>query len=480
MPIGQRRAHRRYRYKHDKTYGININTMDRARIADLDAWLAAARRKPLVIRGARQVGKSFLVRDFAKRRGRRLVELNFERDPRAAKLFDEPDLDDVLRGVEALTSQRVVPGEVILFLDEIQSAPAVLAKLRWLHEQRPDLAVIAAGSLLDFVLADHTFSMPVGRISYLHLEPMSFIEFLRATKDVELAEVIDGFTLGARLPVPVHQRLTTRFREYMIVGGMPEAVVSYRESGSLLETARVQHDLLATFRDDFAKYASRAHRDRLVKVLDAVPRMVGRKFVYSHVDREDRAAALRQAADLLCKARVCHRVEATQATGVPLGAEIDERRYKLVLLDVGLLSASLGLSLTDLARVEDLVLAHEGAVAEQAVGQGLRLIEPSFHEPRLFYWSRDAKGAEAEVDYVVQHGRRVVPIEVKAGATGSLRSLHALMATRKWKRAVRFNADRPSVTQVSARTTTGAQSDYELVSLPLYLAANLTKILDAQ
>jgi hypothetical protein len=451
--------------------------MKRAATNELFAWLSRRGRKPLVIRGARQVGKSYLIRDFAKTRGLDLVELNFERDPKAAKLFADGDAVRLLRGIEAFTGKRLVYGRSLLFLDEIQAAPHVLAKLRWLHEETPKLAVVAAGSLLDFALADHAFSMPVGRITYLHLEPMSFTEFLRGLGDDELAALVEEIDPWRGVAEPLHARLLERFREYVLVGGMPEAVDTYRQDRSLLDCARVHQDLLATFRDDFAKYASAVHRDRLIKVLDAVPRMIGRKFVYSRVDRDERAAALRQAVDLLCLARVCHRVEATHATGAPLGAEVDDRRYKLVMIDVGLVSASLGISLADLSRAEDLVMANEGAIAEQVVGQALRVIEPPFHEPRLNYWARDTPGSEAEVDYVIQQGTHIVPIEVKAGATGALRSLHVLMAARAWKRAVRFNADRPSVTQVSTLTSGGVRATYELVSLPLYLAADVGRIL---
>lgn len=451
--------------------------MKRAASEELSAWLSRRGRKPLVIRGARQVGKSYLIRDFAKTRGLDLVELNFERDPKIAGLFADGDALRLLRGIEAFTGKRLVFGQSLLFLDEIQAAPQVLAKLRWLHEETPKLAVVAAGSLLDFALADHTFSMPVGRITYLHLEPMSFTEFLRGVGDEELAALIEEIDPWHGIAGPLHARLLERFREYVLVGGMPEAVETYRQDRSLLDCAGVHQDLLATFRDDFAKYASAVHRDRLIKVLDAVPRMIGQKFVYSRVDRDERAAALRQAVDMLCRARVCHRVDATHATGVPLGAEVDERRYKLLLIDVGLVSASLGISLADLAPAENVVMANEGAIAEQAVGQALRVVEPPFHEPKLHYWARDTPGSEAEVDYLIQQGTRIVPIEVKAGATGALRSLHGLMAARSWKRAVRFNTDLPSVTAVSTRTSSGDRATYELVSLPLYLAQDVGRIL---
>jgi uncharacterized protein len=463
----------------DKRYVIfDTLCVKRDASSELERWFAREARKPLVIRGARQVGKSYLVRDFAREAGVELVELNFERDPRAARLFEGGDADRMVRAIEVVTERRLVDGCALLFLDEIQAAPEVLAKLRWLYEQRPRLAVVAAGSLLDFVLAEHTLSMPVGRISYLHLEPMSFAEFLRGIGYDELAAALDDPHPLQTFTAPVHERLLEQLRDYVLVGGMPEAVETFRQTRSLLECARVHADLLATFRDDFAKYASAVHRDRLVKVLDAVPRMLGRKVAYTQIDREERAAALRTAIDLLCKARVCHRVQATDAIGVPLGAEVDERRYKLLLLDVGLMSASLGLSLADIARPTDLTLTNEGAIAEQLVGQALRVIEPPFREPRLFYWARDRPGSEAEVDYVVQDGRRVVPVEVKAGSTGTLRSLHTLMATRKWRRAVRFNADLPSVTPIATATKLGA-AKYELISLPLYLAANLGRIVAA-
>ncbi len=436
------------------------------------------KRKPLVIRGARQVGKSYLVRELAKENGLDLVELNFERDPRAAKLFTDNDVSRTVRAIEGFTGRPVGPRS-LLFLDEIQAAPEILAKLRWLHEGRPRLPVIAAGSLLDFALADHAFSMPVGRISYLYLEPMSFAEFLVGIGDTELGGMLGELDLRHPPTSAIHERLLERFRDYVLVGGMPEAVETFRESQSLLECARVHSDLLATIRDDFAKYAAAVHRDRLVTVLDAVPRMVGQKFVYTRVDRDQRAAALRQAANLLCDARVCHRVRATHATGIPLGAEVDERRFKLLLLDVGLLSASLRLGLSDLPRADEVILTNEGAVAEQAVGQALRTARQFFEDPELYYWFRDAHGAEAEVDYLVQHGRAIVPIEVKAGTTGTLRSLHTLMAARRWKRAVRFNADVPSITNVDTPTKSGDVARYTLLSLPLYAAHRIHALIDS-
>jgi predicted AAA+ superfamily ATPase len=240
--------------------------------------------------------------------------------------------------------------------------------------------------------------------------------------------------------------------------------------------ATVQRDLLATLRDDFAKYASRAHRHRLIEVLASVPRQLGKKFVYAAVDRGERAASLEHAVELLCLARVCHRVRATTATGVPLAAGVDERFFKVVSLDTGLASVALGLDLAGL-EATDVTLSNEGAIAEQAAAQLLRLSFSADHEPELFYWRRGERGSEAEVDHVMQHRTSIVPVEVKAGKTGTLKSLHALMSARRWKRAVRANIARPSVTRVRAKTTTGDEANYELLSIPLYLVEHLPRLL---
>ncbi|MDP7111345.1 MAG: ATP-binding protein [Myxococcota bacterium] len=455
--------------------------MERRATRELLDWIARPDRKPLVLRGARQVGKTWLAREVSGRSGLTLMELNFERDPQAAALFDVADPRAVMRGVEAYLGRRARPKETILFLDEIQAAPEVLARLRWFAEELPELPVVAAGSLLDFALADHRFSMPVGRISYLHLEPMSFEEFLAAANEDSLLEWVRTATLGHPIPLPLHERLLDLLRDYMLVGGLPAAVQAWCHERSYLEVSRVQQDLLATYRDDFARYAGRVPVRRLDRVLTAVPRLLGRKFMYSQVDPEQRAAALRQALDLLCKARLCHRVQASDSTGVPLGAEVRERTFKVVLADVGLASAALGLSPRSLRSLRSLraaELVNEGGLAEQLVGQALRGSELSFIEPALYYWTRRKHGAQAEVDYVIQHDTSVVPVEVKAGTTGRLRSLHLFMARRGLPLAVRLAAHPASLVDVQARTATGHEARYQLLSLPLYLAGQLPRWLD--
>jgi uncharacterized protein len=372
-------------------------------------------------------------------------------------------------------------GGFLLFFDEIQAAPEVLAKLRWFAEELPSLPVIAAGSLLDFTVADHRFSMPVGRISYLHLEPMGFREFCLALGEDALVrwmreEVsLERIMAGTAMPAPLHDQAQQLFRAWILVGGMPAAVEAYRVQRSFLPVSDLHRELLATFRDDFAKYADRVHHRRLLAVLDSVPAQLGQKFMYTRVDRDERTAALRQALELLTLARACHRVIATPARGLPLGAGADDRTFKVIHLDIGLAATGLRLDAAQLESADDLIVINAGAVAEQAVGQLLRLTVASNEDPALWYWQRESRYAQAEIDYLSSAGGRVLPIEVKSGAGGALKSLHLFMAERGLPWAVRLNSMPPVVQDVDVMTTSGQRVRYRLLSLPMYLTEELAR-----
>lgn len=453
--------------------------MKRVRDGDLVRWAGSAARKPLVVRGARQVGKSWLVREFGRSRFGRVVELNFEREPTLSRCFTGSDPHETVRRIENVTGALLRPdASNLLFLDELQAAPTVLAKLRWFAEELPRLPVIATGSLLDFALAEPSFSMPVGRITFLHLEPLGFLEFCDAIGEARLAQRVRQLDRGAalrELAGPVHEKLSGLFRDYLLVGGMPAVVETWVRTRSWSEVAAVQRDLVATLRADFGKYSNLVHHRRLESVFASVPQQLGQAFSYVRADRGEQAKALRNAVELLCLARVCHRVAASPALRPPLEAGVSERHFKLLFLDAGLASAGLGLGLSDLDGAGQR-FAHEGGLAEQAVGQLLRLSFPANQNPALHFWRRGERGSEAEIDYVIQLGSRLVPIEVKAGATGTLKSLHALMAARGWPLAVRFWGDRPDVTPVAVKTSTSRQAKYELLSLPHYLAEVLPQV----
>ena len=450
--------------------------MHRFALDYLKQWKTKARRKPVVMRGARQVGKTYLVRQLAETEFDSLLEINFERTPQAASLFESKSPQTILRLLEARYSVRLSPGKSLLFLDEIQAAPEVFAALRYFREDLPELHVISAGSLIEFVLEEHTFSMPVGRVEYLHLGPVQFEEFLVATGRAGLRQWLADYSPEDVVPEEIHRELLRSLRQYLIVGGLPEAVQAFADSGSYQECEEVKESVLATYRDDFGKYGERANRSRLAKVFDAIPQSVGRKFMYSHVDREERARDLRLALAQLCLARVAYRVRHTDANGIPLGAEADERSFKVLFLDVGLLCRSCGLRATDLESSEDILLINRGAVCEQFVGQHLLYSGEFYEEPSLYCWMRQKCTSSAEVDFVIPLAGTVVPVEVKAGKTGTLKSLHIFLREKRRSLGLRFNSDQPSVLDARTSLPGGQNQPFRLISLPLYLVGQAHRI----
>ncbi len=443
----------------------------------LTTWIDVNDRKPLIIRGARQVGKTWLVRHLAEISGRQLIEINFEKQPQLASLFTSNDVQQILLNLNSMLEKEIIIEKCLLFLDEIQAVPHLLSKLRWFAEDLPGLPVIATGSLLEFVLSDHSFSMPVGRISYVHLEPMSFEEFLLANRKTSLCDYLAKYELNMEMPAAIHEKLTNIFKEYLLIGGMPAAVLSWVEEHSLNKINQIQSDLLATYRDDFAKYKGRIAIERLDEVMMAVPAMLGQKFTYSRVNKEVASATIKQVLTLLEKARLCHRVQSSAANGVPLGAEVKEKHFKEIFLDVGLCSMALGLSLQQLNSSSEVILINNGGIAEQVAGQALRTIAPPYIEPALYYWNRDEVGASAEVDYVIQQGNCVIPVEVKAGGTGSLKSLHMFMGLKKSVVAVRINSDVASIVDVDLKNNLDQTVKYKLLSIPFYLIEQMPRLL---
>ena len=440
-------------------------------------WLVSKNRKPIIIRGARQVGKTWTVRAFAEAAGLNLVEVNFERYPELSELFMEKSPDKVLSALERMTGKRIDKTSSLLFLDEIQKAPHAFANLRWFYEECPELPVIATGSLLDFVLKNHEFSMPVGRISYLFMEPMSFKEFLYANKQDLLVEYLEELKISEIL-TSIHEKLLGYFRDYLVVGGMPAAVNEWVTTKSPIAVTEIHQDLINTYMDDFSKYAGQTPSQRLRNVMVSIPRLLGQKFKFSNVDRDETAKTLRSALNLLCMARLCHRVIHSSGRGIPLAAQEKEKMFKVILLDTGLASAVQGVVLKSDKDIREIIRINSGGLSEQVVGQMLRTIYATFIEPHLHYYVREKKGSEAEIDYLIQHGSMVIPIEVKAGSTGSLKSLHQFMAERELTVAVRVNSEKPIITDVKLTTSTGMPAKYKLISIPFYLVGELDRLLD--
>jgi len=451
--------------------------MKRARLVDLQAWLASSDRKPLVLRGARQVGKTWLVRKLAELADLQLVEFNFEDRKQDSSLFRSNDPHTILLEIGASRGIRIDPENSLLFLDEIQAAPDLLAKLRWFAEKLPQLAVIATGSLLDFSLEQHSMSMPVGRINYCYIEPLSFDEFLVSQDKINLVDYLQQYQLNKQIPEAIHESLMEVFKEFMIIGGLPAAVSNWRNERSLLNVSQIHKNLLATYRDDFGKYRGRVATEILEDVLVSVPRQLSQKFIYRRANPELHSTQLRHALSLLNKARVCHKVVVTHSNGLPLAAETNEKYFKQILLDVGLCSAQLGLTLDEIQSVNEINLINKSGIAEQICGQLLRTLFPYFIDPSLYCWMREEAGASSEVDYILQHKSHVVPLEIKAGKTGKLKSLHYFMGAKGFDVAVRVNSDYASVVNVEVKDHKGKQVCYRLLSIPFYLIGQLHRML---
>ncbi|MDE0053786.1 MAG: ATP-binding protein [Gammaproteobacteria bacterium] len=461
--------------------------LKRQEIKYLQEWSSRHVHKPLVIRGARQVGKSTLVREFVRLADMPMVEVNFERNPEFREAFAERDPARIVSTLALLTAREIAPAATVLFLDEIQAAPEALVALRYFHEEMPQLRVVAAGSLMEFALADARFSMPVGRVEYLHLGPMEFEDFLEASGNAPLAAHLRGFSLSdlsggenVAFPAAVHRRCLDLLRQYCVVGGLPEAVAEYVDADTnageeFARVSRVQQGIVSAYRDDFHKYGHGRLRDRIQLVFDKLPAMVGRKFKYVQVSRDHRAAELSDALRHLCLAGVATRITHTAANGVPLAAEANERHFKCLCMDVGLMCGALHLNVLDLAR-HDLTLINGGALAEQFVGQHLLFSGPRYQAPSLYYWVREARNAAAEIDYLMTAGQRIVPVEIKAGTTGSLRSLHQFLQEKQRDFGLRFNADVPSLLRDAKRLSNGTAIDYRLLSLPIYMAGQARRL----
>ena len=446
-------------------------------------WRQRGGRHPLILRGARQVGKTYLVRDLSKG-FEHYLEINFEADPGIAQFFTSKDPKTICELLESKFDVPLIDGRSLIFLDELQAAdPVVLESLRYFYEKRPGLHVIAAGSLLEFLLdADErkkrreNFSMPVGRIEYMFVGPMDFEEFLLASGKAGLVDWLGRFMIGEEVQGAFHDELNAWLRKYLVIGGMPAVVDAYVRNG-VLAAEREQQLILSTYHDDFPKYSDRIPAERLQKVFKAVPLLLGGKFVYSRVDAEERSRELSAAVRLLCLARVMAKVRHTSADKSPIGFGADDRVFKPLFLDVGLCSRALGLKLTDFLSEGDALLVNQGAICEQFIGQHLLYDREEYEEPETYYWVRETSKSQAEVDYITQIGCHIVPVEVKAGTTGTMKGLHIYLNEKHLDHAVRFNADRPSYLADSRiKDSCGRECRYGFLSLPLYMICQYRRL----
>lgn len=456
------------------------------RFADLrlDSWIEQSRPKPMVLRGARQVGKSTLVYNLAKRKGFKLYEINLENHPELNTVFLSNDLKKILLALEGVLGEPINPHKALLFLDEIQGAPAALQALRSFYEQKDNaISVIAAGSLLEFALESYPHSMPVGRIEFLHLGPMTFEEFLIATGNQYYQEFLKQFTIDQTIEVTTHNRLCELKRLYFAVGGMPEAVLKYRQTESLQEVQKVQQFIIDTYREDFWKYAKKLSQKtiQLIRmVYDYVPTAVGQKFTYARVSKDVRAAEVKKALDMLALARIVHIVMHSACSGVPLKIHAKENVFKTLFLDVGLMNRMCGIDWTAISGLDNDDLVNKGSIAEQAIGQTLAFDKEGVESPLLHYWLRENKSSSAEIDYVISTGDLVVPVEVKSGSKGTMKSLIRFAYEKESKLAIRFDLNPPALFDAGLAVPglPHKRAAYQILSLPLYLVGQVKRLLN--
>ena len=334
--------------------------------------------------------------------------------------------------------------------------------LRYFKEQMPSLHVIGAGSLLEFALNDPAFRMPVGRVQFLYLRPLSLIEYLEASGHEKLVSYARSISLKEKVEPVIHEKMISLLREYFALGGMPAAISEYLTSKSLLNAQEIQSAILATFRKDFGKYANRMPHKHLETIFTKAPGLIGQWLKYSTLDPDASSITLKNAIDKLCDAGLISLIYTTSGAGLPLVSHKNEKKCKFLFLDVGLVKRACNLQL-DLLFKQDLLLINQGALAEQFVGQELLVALHAEEANALFSWKREEKNSSAEIDFLIAVDQWIVPIEVKSGMIGKLRSLKLFMEEKKVSLGVRISANPLSLHE-------------NILSVPFYLIHELPRL----
>lgn len=436
--------------------------MERLFYNKLEQWKSSELRKPLIVRGARQVGKTFTIKQFGDQSFRgRIHIVDLEKHP-DWKLVFEKNLEPtrIISELEILLNTKIMIGSDLLFFDEIQTSPKAIMALRYFYEEMPELHVIAAGSLLEFALKEISF--PVGRVQMMNMTPMNFFEFLKATGKDKAADLL--LSIPEKLPETLHNLLLDSLRQFMFVGGMPECIEVWRSTNSLTEVFENQSNLIETFRQDFSKYAPYTDKRSLNHALSMVAKNTGKQIKYTQLSDEFTGPTNKKAFELLQLAQLIHKVRMTSPASLPLAASASESRFKAILTDMGLLQALNDFPANVEFRKNDLLAMYNGNLAEQFAGQEFI----SGGMDNLYYWSREARSSSAEVDYLIVKNNKIYPVEVKSGAAGKLRSMHLLLQNF------------PQIDQGYVLSTApfGQLPAQKLTFLPLYYAYGLVRIAD--
>ena len=451
----------------------------------LSEWATRQNHKPLLLRGARQVGKSTAVRHLSDS-FENYIEINFEKQASYIPLFQMKDIDvkAIVSQISAMAGKRIEPGKTLLFLDEVQACPEAIMSLWFFKEDLPELHVVAAGSLLEFALEDIS-SFGVGRIHSMFMFPMTFDEFLIANGEQLLMEARNAASSSQPLPQLLYEKLVSLMRTFMLVGGMPEAVAKWVETHDYLACQEVQDDIVVTYEDDFPKYRKKIDPVLLRNTMRSTAAQITNKFVYSAVEGGYRAADVKKALDMLAKAGIIIPVTHTNANGLPLGSEADTSYQKILLLDTGLMLRLLNMTTGDVSELTEQILTsditdlvNKGSLAEMLVGlEMLHYRTPNIrHE--LYYWQRHSKNSQAEIDYISSYRQTVLPIEVKAGTQGGMKSLWIFMREKKLTNAVRCSLENFGTFDYTDFEDNNAVRHIQIC--PLYALSQMNEILKRQ
>ncbi|MBI5345882.1 MAG: ATP-binding protein [Chlamydiae bacterium] len=390
---------------------------------ELTEWKHSSIRKSLILRGARQVGKTFAVRKLGKSY-EDFYEINLEKRLELRQVF-EKNLDPVriLRELSVDRGAPIQPGKTLLFIDEIQGCPQALLALRYFYEDMPKLHVIAAGSLLEFAIEQ--VGIPVGRVQSLTLFPMSFAEFLVAKKHTMMLEAI---CQKAPFSKVIHDKAIQLLSEYFVIGGLPEVVSNWVDNENPLEVKDKLSTIINTYKQDFEKYAKKSQFKYLNLLLQHIPLRLGGKFKFQGIG-EYRKRELAPCLELLEKAHIIHMIHHTSGQGIPIGSQADLERYKVILFDIAVTQQLLGLDLKGWFLNPEEEFVNQGQLVKSFIGQEIMAYSSPDIRNNLYYWQREARGSEAKVDYLSTLKGMVIPIEVKAGKGSALKSLHSFLAS---------------------------------------------------
>lgn len=440
-------------------------------------WKENTRRKPLLLRGARQVGKSRSVRNLGEK-FTNYIEVNFEKRPELKEIFvRNHDVKQIAAELGKIFNTPVVPGETLLFLDEIQDCDEALKSLWFFKEDYPELHVIGAGSLLEFALKRVT-SYGVGRIRSLFMYPLSFEEFLIALNKNEWVDLIRNANISNPLSEVIHDELTKIFRTFMIIGGMPASVSAWIETNDYLESANELKDIQQSYYDDFVKYEDKVNPQLLKNTLDAVIVQTGKKFVFTHVKGGYRPDEVRLALNLLTDAGLIQPIKHTSANGLPLGAETNDKFVKYQFLDSGLLLQILDLNFGGIDEITTEILTssasdlvNKGGLAEMIVGWELIKSSNACSVKSLFYWVNLTRGSTAEVDFVITRAMKILPIEVKSNISGKMKSLRFFMEKKGISEGVRTSLE--NFGEITYESESGERKHISII--PIYAIGRLSK-----